>query len=417
MADKTITGIVTWLKGWFYDKDEITTKENALQTQINNKASQSDLNSLSSTVSGKADSVHTHSSSDVVESNALTHIGTSANTTQSEINSKLDTIVGNLTGADIIKIVTTLPTASASTMNALYLLRSNSQYDIYITVENSGSYAWEKLDDDVLSDLSIAWSDVTGRPSVIDWDTLTFVPKTTDETGAITFDYVGQCGESMSKTINGIVTWLRSWFYTKPEVDNLVGSISIEDTDLFDVLDCVNNNFDSFTENILYNPNLDGTEAITTILTYTPSISDGVLTNGCGYLTDGWDTTVDWELTFEYYVTGDNNGYLVIPQGTTSRDYNGVQQWQNKQLNFRVQGSSPSGNLSNAGLSTNTWNSVRITKVDYVWTVYYNDTQVTSWDSSSYSSIVDTWTTMCIGLDKNSSSRYASIRNIIVKEI
>ena len=42
----------------------------------------------------------------------------------------------------------------------------------------------------MLSDLSIAWSDVTGRPSVIDWDTLTFVPKTTDETGAITFDYV-----------------------------------------------------------------------------------------------------------------------------------------------------------------------------------------------------------------------------------
>jgi len=53
----------------------------------------------------------------------------------------------------------------------------------------------------------------------------------------------------MSKTINGIVTWLRSWFYTKPEVDNLVGSISIEDTDLFDVLDCINTNFDNFDDN------------------------------------------------------------------------------------------------------------------------------------------------------------------------
>ena len=56
MTSKTITGIVTWLKGWFYTKDEITTKENALQTQINNKASQSDLNTLSSTVSSKLDS-------------------------------------------------------------------------------------------------------------------------------------------------------------------------------------------------------------------------------------------------------------------------------------------------------------------------------------------------------------------------
>lgn len=54
----------------------------------------------------------------------------------------------------------------------------------------------------------------------------------------------------MSKTINGIVTWLRSWFYTKSEVDSLISTggvtISIEDTDLFDVLDCINTNFDNF---------------------------------------------------------------------------------------------------------------------------------------------------------------------------
>ena len=311
MADKTITGIVTWLKGWFYDKDEITTKENALQTQINNKASQSDLNTLSSTVSGKLDasdyvvdsalsssstnpvqnkaintalnnkanSTHSHTTANVTEATALSHIGTSANATQHDVNSAIDTLIGNLTGAEIIKVVTTLPTASASTMNALYLLSSNSQYDIYITVESSGSYAWEKLDDDVLSDLSIDWSDINNIPStftpsshthgqitndgkitstavsiasgdnilitdasdssvvkrvatilsshmkhssalanigtsanatqstintnintklgskaeksqVIDWDTLTLVPKATDETGAITFDYL-----------------------------------------------------------------------------------------------------------------------------------------------------------------------------------------------------------------------------------
>ena len=311
MADKTISGIVTWLKGWFYTKDEITTKENALQTQINNKASQSDLNTLSSTVSGKLDasdyvvdsalsdsstnpvqnkaintalnnkanSTHSHTTANVTEATALSHIGTSANATQHDVNSAIDTLIGNLTGAEIIKVVTTLPTASASTMNALYLLSSNSQYDIYITVENSGSYAWEKLDDDVLSDLSIDWSDINNIPStftpsshthgqitndgkitstavsiasgdnilitdasdssvvkrvatilsshmkhssalanigtsanatqstinanintklgskaeksqVIDWDSLTFVPKATDETGAITFDYL-----------------------------------------------------------------------------------------------------------------------------------------------------------------------------------------------------------------------------------
>ena len=311
MADKTITGIVTWLKGWFFDKDEITTKENALQTQINNKASQSDLNTLSSTVSGKLDasdyvvdsalsssstnpvqnkvintalsgkanSTHSHTTANVTEATVLSHIGTSANASQHDVNSAIDTLIGNLTGAEIIKVVTTLPTASASTMNALYLLSSNSQYDIYITVESSGSYAWEKLDDDVLSDLSIDWSDINNIPSsftpsshthgqitndgkitstavsvasgdnilitdasdssvvkrvatilsshmkhssalanigtsanatqstintnintklgakaeksqVIDWDTLTFVAKADDSTGAITFDYL-----------------------------------------------------------------------------------------------------------------------------------------------------------------------------------------------------------------------------------
>ena len=60
----------------------------------------------------------------------------------------------------------------------------------------------------------------------------------------------------MSKTISGIVTWLRNWFYTKQEVDSLIstggGTISIEDTDLFDVLQCVIDNFDNFDDEIIF---------------------------------------------------------------------------------------------------------------------------------------------------------------------
>lgn len=58
MTEKTITGIVSWLKGWFYDKTEIT-------GFLNNKANQSDLNTtngnlatLSSTVDNKVDKVN-----------------------------------------------------------------------------------------------------------------------------------------------------------------------------------------------------------------------------------------------------------------------------------------------------------------------------------------------------------------------
>ena len=86
-------------------------------------------------------------------------------------------------------------------------------------------------------------------------------------------------------------------------------------------------------------------------------------------------------------------------------------------MNFRVQGSSPSGNLSNAGLSTNTWINVRITKVGYVWTVYYNDTLKTTWNASSYASTLDTWTEMCIGLDKDNNRNSAKIRNIKVETL
>ena len=142
----------------------IGSSANADQTTINGKINTA-IGNINTSLSGKASSSHTHSSTDVTEASALSNIGTSANATQHDINSAIDSAISNLTGADITKVVTTLPTASASTMNALYLLSSNGQYDIYITIEDNEAYSWEKLDDDVLSDLSIDWSDIENKPS------------------------------------------------------------------------------------------------------------------------------------------------------------------------------------------------------------------------------------------------------------
>lgn len=166
----------------------------------------------------------------------------------------------------------------------------------------------------------------------------------------------------------------------------------------------------------IYSPLLDGSEEITPINQYTPTITDNELVTGCGYLTEGWSNIKDWELTFEYYTTGDNNGYTVIPKGTDRRDYNGLQQWYNNQLNFYVEGEKPSGYITNATVK-NEWVNVRITKVGYIWTVYYNGVKKTEWDLSSYSSVVDEWNTMCIGLDKNANQNTAKIKNIVVKEM
>lgn len=135
------------------------------------------------------------------------------------------------------------------------------------------------------------------------------------------------------------------------------------------------------------------------------------MSNGCGYLTTGWDNTVNWVVTFEYYVTGDNNGYIVIPKGTTARDTNGIQQWQNRQLHCRNNGVDCTGEISNAGLSLDTWINVEIRKTNSTTLeVYYNNNLATTFTWNE----CETYTTMCIGLDKDNARNSASIRNIKV---
>lgn len=139
MTTKNITGVVNWLKGWFYDKEEITSKEQALQTQINNKASTSDLATTNGNVSNLASQL-------------------SGKANQSDLNitnnnlSALESKVDSLDNVDLLEIVQSLPTASASTMNCLYIVTNggttpSNLYSIYVTVDNDGEYSWEKIDD------------------------------------------------------------------------------------------------------------------------------------------------------------------------------------------------------------------------------------------------------------------------------
>ncbi|WP_407454412.1 hypothetical protein [Methanobrevibacter sp.] len=153
---KVMKDLVTWLKQWFYTESEVDTITGSLQTQINNKADTTTVSALATTVDGKADSSHTHTAGQVKDSTAYSNLGTSANATQATINSAINTKIGALTDVDLLKVVTTLPTASSSTMNALYLVAkattsTNDGYDIYITVKSGSNYSWEKVDDASLS--------------------------------------------------------------------------------------------------------------------------------------------------------------------------------------------------------------------------------------------------------------------------
>lgn len=112
----------------------------------------------------------------------------------------------------------------------------------------------------------------------------------------------------MSKTISGIVTWLRNWFYTKAEVDSLIstggGTISIEDTDLFDVLDCINNNFDNFDnfDGYLF---YDACDSSSGLANYGSSV---VVRGTNASATIGYDSTEN-----AYKISGTGNYFAGIP--------------------------------------------------------------------------------------------------------
>lgn len=234
-----LEGIVTWLKGWFYDKTEIT-------GFLNNKANQSDLQtlqgtvtSLGETVAGKIDTAgtgltksgttlnhsnsitaqtsavfkkikydaqghitgtadvqvtdfpHSHNATGVLDANAHSNLGTSANANQGEINTAIDSIIGSMSSIRAIEVVTTLPTASASTLGKLYIISENSKVNVYYTEQSGSSYSWHKMDTDILDELSVAWNDITGKPS-------SFTPSSHTH-GNLTND--GKIGNTANKVI------------------------------------------------------------------------------------------------------------------------------------------------------------------------------------------------------------------------
>jgi len=174
MTIKTVR-LVEWLQSWFPLKG---TEERTLSTVV------SDLTAL---INGKSSTEHGHGnitkegkvttandnatyvmvtdgtgtvarttktpSTLIKEASALSRIGTSANATQHAINLKLDEKIGNLLDTDLTEIVQTLPTASASTMNKLYLVvdsagSGESLYKMYITIdEGNSTFSWELVDD------------------------------------------------------------------------------------------------------------------------------------------------------------------------------------------------------------------------------------------------------------------------------
>lgn len=171
-----IKDVVTWLKQWFYTEDEIDVITGGLQTQINNKADSTTVSSLSTALNGKADK-NDISETDIKLTRAYNVVGITTEAvqngaTQKEFNAAVNTEINALKHIELITVVTdsTLPTASAETMNHLYVKSktggsTGDGYDIWVTIKSGSNYSWEKLDDFDLQNITMDWSGVSNKPS------------------------------------------------------------------------------------------------------------------------------------------------------------------------------------------------------------------------------------------------------------
>lgn len=64
---------------------------------------------------------------------------------------------------------------------------------------------------------------------------------------------------------------------------------------------------------LIFNPFLDGLDNIYTI-DGTTTVSNGEMSGGASYLSDGWDNTGDWELTVDVYHNASDGQALCLFQ-------------------------------------------------------------------------------------------------------
>lgn len=173
--------------------------------------------------------------------------------------------------------------------------------------------------------------------------------------------------------------------------------------------------------NILYAPALDGTEQITTMSGQnSPHIENNTLTGytasgngGSGYLSEGWDNTGLWELTYKGRING-SDGYagLLLVCNSNKRDYNLIN---TTREHWRYNGSSSRTFNYSPPIYGTTMHNIKITKTNSTTVVIKVDDgeSVTINDFTALSQ-----TNRCyIGVDSWKADRYGVISDILVVSI
>lgn len=224
---------------------------------------------------------------------------------------------------------------------------------------------------------------------------------------------------------NVTVTGSDSSVYSGITNSNGVATVTVTNIAVETTFTCSYNNVsDTATVTVgpsyIYAPTLDGTETWYKInSSYTPTYStvSGVnqVCDACGYLSDGWDNTINWKLTFEYkYSSGTvSQGALVTFNNVTARDRNSLQFWGHVLINHQGTGGSELFS-SQTVCPPNTWNTVEITKNGSSLTIVVNDNTYTCTNTDFSNS---SRTRAVIGLDKTGTQITACIRNIKVEAL
>lgn len=160
-------------------------------------------------------------------------------------------------------------------------------------------------------------------------------------------------------------------------------------------------------------PKLDGTESIYQI-SGTTSHSNGEMSGGSSYLTNGFDNSGDWELTCQVKFSGNNCAVLLFPPSSTSRDTNemGVTAYYQNRVIWYNNGSF--SNISGSNMNINTFHELHIVKNGSSLVVSINNAThtVSSWNQTSSASKLHiglgSWTT---------SGNTATIKDIVVKPL
>lgn len=133
-----------------------------------------------SNVNGSDLPSHSHTSAQIDDDNSdYSYIHTGLPSTPYNVHDALvsiDGIIGDLKSIKVIEVVASKPTASESTMGKLYIVSENSKVNVYYTKQSGTSpnytYSLEKMDTDILDELSIDWSDIQNNPfNTIDFET------------------------------------------------------------------------------------------------------------------------------------------------------------------------------------------------------------------------------------------------------